>query len=36
MMNEELTGHPVVCGHLLVSDDLHLLLRCLERGLGDL
>jgi hypothetical protein len=36
MMNEELTSHPVVYSHLLVSDDLHLLLHCLERGLGDL
>jgi hypothetical protein len=34
--NEELTGHPTVRSHLLVSDDLHLPFHHLKRGLGDL
>jgi hypothetical protein len=36
MTNGELTGHPAVRNHLLVLDDLHLLLCHLESGLGDL
>jgi hypothetical protein len=36
MTNRELTSHPAIRGHLLVSDDLHLLLHCLKSSLGDL
>jgi hypothetical protein len=36
MTNGELTGHLAVYGHMLVSDDLRLLLWHLERSLGDL
>jgi hypothetical protein len=36
MSNKELTGYPAVRSHLLVSSDLHLPLRHLKHGLGDL
>jgi hypothetical protein len=36
MTSEELTGHPAVRSHLLIPDDLHLLLRYLKCGLGNL